>query len=110
MLNQIILVGRLVKTPEVIETESGKKMSYITLAIPRTFKNADGEYDTDFIDCVLWEVVAESTSEYCKQGDIVGVKGRVQSRMIEDEDGNNYKKMEVIAEKITFLSRKKEED
>lgn len=110
MLNQIILVGRLVKTPEVIETESGKKMSYITLAIPRTFKNADGEYDTDFIDCVLWEAVAESTSEYCKQGDIVGVKGRVQSRMIEDEDGNNYKKMEVIAEKITFLSSKKEED
>lgn len=108
MLNQIILVGRLVKTPEVIETESGKKMSYITLAIPRTFKNADGEYDTDFIDCVLWEVVAESTSEYCKQGDIVGVKGRVQSRLI--EDGNNYKKMEVIAEKITFLSSKKEED
>ena len=110
MLNQIILVGRLVKTPEVIETESGKKMSYITLAIPRTFKNDDGEYDTDFIDCVLWEVVAESTSEYCKQGDIVGVKGRVQSRMTEDEDGNNYKKMEVIAEKITFLSSKKEED
>lgn len=108
MLNQIILVVRLVKTPEVIETESGKKMSYITLAIPRTFKNADGEYDTDFIDCVLWEVVAESTSEYCKQGDIVGVKGRVQSRMIEDEDGNNYKKMEVIAEKITFLSSKKD--
>ena len=84
MLNQIILVGRLVKTPEVIETESSKKMSSITLAIPRTFKNADGEYDTDFIDCVLWEVVAESTSEYCKQGDIIGVKGRVQSRMIED--------------------------
>ena len=110
MLNQIILVGRFVKTPEVTETESGKKMSYITLAIPRSFKNADGEYDTDFIDCVLWEAVAENTSEYCKQGDIVGVKGRVQSRMVEDEDGNNYKKMEIVAEKITFLSSKKEED
>lgn len=110
MLNQIILVGRLVKTPEVTETESGKKMSYITLAIPRSFKNADGEYDTDFIDCVLWEAVAESTSEYCKKGDIVGVKGRIQSRMVEDEDGNNYKKVEVIAEKLTFLSSKKEED
>ena len=110
MLNQIILVGRLVKSPEVTETESGKKMSYITLAIPRSFKNADGEYDTDFIDCVLWKAVAENTSEYCKQGDIVGVKGRVQSRMVEDEDGNNYKKMEVVAEKITFLSSKKEED
>ena len=110
MLNQIILVGRLVKSPEVTETESGKKMSYITLAIPRSFKKVDGEYDTDFIDCVLWEAVAENTSEYCKQGDIVGVKGRVQSRMVEDEDGNNYKKMEVVAEKITFLSSKKEED
>ncbi len=110
MLNQIILVGRLVKTPEVIETESGKKMSYITLAIPRTFKNADGEYDTDFIDCILWEVVAESTSEYCKKGDIVGVKGRIQSRMVEDEDGNNHKKIEVVAEKITFLSSKKEDE
>lgn len=110
MLNQIILVGRLVKSPEVTETESGKKMSYITLAIPRSFKNADGEYDTDFIDCVLWEAVAESTSEYCKKGDIVGVKGRIQSRMVEDEDGNNYKKVEVIAEKLTFLSSKKEED
>ena len=110
MLNQIILVGRLVKSPEVTETESGKKMSYITLAIPRSFKNADGEYDTDFIDCVLWEAVAESTSEYCKKGDIVGVKGRIQSRMVEDEDGNNYKKVEVIAEKLTFLSSKKEEE
>ena len=110
MLNQIILVGRLVKTPEVIESDSGKKMSYITLAIPRSFKNADGEYETDFIDCVLWEVVAQNTAEYCLQGDIVGVKGRIQSRMLEDEDGNNYKKMEVVAEKVTFLSTKKEED
>ena len=110
MLNQIILVGRLVKSPEVTETESGKKMSYITLAIPRSFKNADGEYDTDFIDCVLWEVVAQNTANYCLQGDIVGVKGRIQSRMLEDEDGNNYKKMEVVAEKVTFLSTKKEED
>ena len=110
MLNQIVLVGRLVKMPEVITTESGKSMAYLTLAIPRTFKNADGEYDTDFIDCVLWNTVAETTSEYCKQGDLIGIKGRVQSRMVEDEDGNNYKKIEIIAEKVTFLSSKKEEE
>lgn len=110
MLNQIVLVGRLVKSPEVIETESGKSMTYLTLAIPRSFKNADGEYDTDFIDCVLWNTVAETTSEYCKQGDLIGIKGRVQSRMVEDEDGNNYKKIEIVAEKVTFLSSKKEED
>lgn len=109
-MNQIILVGRLVKTPEVVTTESGKNMSYITLAIPRSYKNENGEYDTDFLDCVLWNSVAENTSEYCKQGDVIGVKGRVQSRMIEDEEGNNYKKTEIIAEKVTFLSSKKEEE
>ena len=109
-MNQIILVGRLVKTPEVVTTESGKNMSYITLAIPRSYKNENGEYDTDFLDCVLWNSVAENTSEYCKQGDVIGVKGRVQSCMIEDEDGNNYKKIEIVAEKVTFLSSKKEEE
>lgn len=110
MLNQIILVGRLVDTPEVITTDSGKNMTYITLAIPRSFKNADGEYEVDFIDCVLWSVVAENTSEYCKKGDVIGVKGRLQTRMLEDEEGNNYKKMEVVAEKVTFLSSKKEDE
>ena len=110
MLNQIVLVGRLVKMPEVITTESGKSMAYLTLAIPRTFKNSAGEYDTDFIDCVLWNTVAETTSEYCKQGDLIGIKGRVQSRMVEDEDGNNYKKIEIVAEKVTFLSSKKKEE
>lgn len=81
-MNQIILVGRLVKTPEVVTTESDKNMSYITLAIPRSYKNENGEYDIDFLDCVLWNSVAENTSEYCKQGDVIGVRGRVQSRMV----------------------------
>ena len=109
MLNQIVLVGRLVKTPEVISTESGKSMTYLTLAIPRSFKNADGEYDTDFIDCVLWNTVAESASEYCRKGDIRGVKGRIQSCIVENAKGKNYNKIEVVAERVTFLSSKKEE-
>ena len=110
MLNQTIIVGRLVKDPELKVTDTGKKVTKITLAVPRAFKNANGEYDTDFIDCVLWNTVAETTSEYCKQGDLIGIKGRVQSRMIEDKDGNNYKKIEIVAEKVTFLSSKKEEE
>ncbi|MCI7559405.1 MAG: single-stranded DNA-binding protein [Clostridium sp.] len=110
MLNQVVIAGRLTGDPVVEEVEGGKKVSSITVAVPRSYKNVDGTYDTDFIKCTLWGGIAENTAEYCKKGDIVGVKGRVQSRMIEDEDGNNYKKMEVIAEKITFLSSKKEED
>lgn len=100
MLNQIILVGRLVSDPEINETENGK-VCKITLAIPRSFKNENGEYDTDFVPCTLWKAVAENTKEYCKKGDIVGVKGRIQSN-----DG----KIEVIAEKVTFLTSKKSEE
>lgn len=104
MLNQIVLVGRLVRTPELKVTDNGKKTSVITLAVPRNYKNQDGQYDTDFLECVLWTGIAENTAEYCKTGDMIGVKGRVQSRVIEKEDGTKRKKTEIVAEKVTFLS------
>ena len=106
MLNQIVLVGRLVKDPEIIESEDGKKRAYVTLAIPRSFKNADGEYESDFINCTLWDAIAKSTTDYCKKGDIVGVKGRLQSSTLEKEDGEKQFRMDVIAERVTFLSNK----
>ena len=59
MLNQTVIVGRLVKNPELNQTENGKKVTNITLAVPRSYKNINGEYDTDFISCVLWEGIAE---------------------------------------------------
>lgn len=108
MLNQVVLVGRITKDIEVKEVDD-KKVSNITLAIPRSFKNADGEYETDFVDCTLWNVVAQSTAEYCKKGDIVGVKGRMQSNSYEKEDGTKEFKLNVIAEKVTFLSQSKSE-
>lgn len=106
MLNQVVLVGRLVQDLQINKSEKGKKVATITLAIPRSFKNMEGNYDTDFINCVLWDSVAENTKEYCKKGDIVGVKGRVQSRVIE-KDEKRETIMEIIAEKVTFLSSKK---
>ncbi|NLA33660.1 MAG: single-stranded DNA-binding protein [Tenericutes bacterium] len=109
MLNQIVLVGRLVRNPEVYTTETGKKVTTITLAIPRSFKNINGEYETDFIDCILWENIAVSTSEYCSKGNIIGVKGRVQSRVIEREDKTKKYLVEVVAEKVTFLSTSKKD-
>ena len=104
MLNQVVLVGRLTRDPEVSKTESNKHYSHITLAVPRSFKNINGEYDTDFIDCVLWDSVAKSTSEYCHKGDIVGVKGRIQSETLEKEDGTRKHYINVVAERVTFLS------
>ena len=105
MLNNTVLVGRLVNDPELFETESGKKVTRITLAVPRSYKNVNGEYDTDYIGCKLWQGVAQSTTDYCKKGDLLGVKGRIQTSSYETEDGPRYI-TEVIAEKITFLSSK----
>lgn len=109
MLNQTVIVGRIVKDPELRETENGSKVTNITLAVPRSFKNSEGEYDTDFISCVLWKGIAESTSEYCKKGDLVGVKGRIQTRNIELQDDIKRNIVEVVAEKVTFLSSKNKE-
>ena len=69
----------------------------------------DGEYETDFLDCTLWQAVAESTVEYCKKGDIVGVRGRLQSSTYE-KDGERKYATEVIAEKVTFLTNKRPEE
>ena len=110
MLNQIVIVGRLTSNPEVVKFEEGKEKSQITLAVPRSYKNVDGEYDTDFVDCVLWGPVATNTAEYCKKGDIVGVKGRIQTNNYETETGEKRKSTQIVAEKVTFLSSKKEDD
>lgn len=109
MLNQIILVGRLTRDIAVHKSENGIKVATISLAIPRSFKNSEGSYDTDFIDCVAFDNIAENTSEYCSKGDIVGIKGRVQSRVIETEEVKETV-MEIIAEKVTFLSSHTKEE
>ena len=101
MLNQIVLVGRLVQDLEIKELENGKKVSEITLAVKRSYKNSDGIYETDVIPCIIWNEMAENAAEFCKKGDIVGIKGKLQ-RLSGSE-------LQVIAEKVTFLSSKKED-
>lgn len=104
MMNQTILVGRLVDKPILEESENGRKVSTIVLAVSRYYKNDEGVYETDFIPVSLVGQVAESTAEYCNKGDIVGIKGRL-ARL----SGND---LQVVAEKVTFLSscRKEYED
>lgn len=107
-MNQAIFVGRIVAEPSLETTESGATVSNITVAVPRPYKNEEGVYETDFIDCTLWNSVAERTAEYCKKGDVIGVKGRVQTNITEKE-GEKRKFMNIIAEKITFLSSRQKE-
>ena len=104
MLNQIVLVGRIVRDVEKKEVD-GKTYAELELAVPRSYKNADGEYETDFVDCLLWGGIADNVIDYCKKGDLVGVKGRLQTEIVGD-----HKTTTVIAEKVTFLSSTKEKD
>lgn len=109
MLNQVVLVGRLTQDPSVEETENGYKRTVVNLAVNRGFKNVDGIYETDFIRCILWNGVAENTSTYCHKGDIIGVKGRIQTSSYE-KDGETKYAIDVIAEKVVFLSSKKADE
>ncbi len=111
MLNQVILVGRLVYDPELRTTEDGKKVTTITLALQRNFKSAEsGTYDTDFIRCTLWSGIAENTVQYCKKGSTVGVKARLAQRFYEIDDERSFSYPEVIAEKITFINTKQAQE
>ena len=108
-MNSVMLVGRLAHDIEVKKLESGKEVTKVALAVNRSYKNIDGTYDTDFIRCTLWNAIAETTCEYCKKGDVVGVKGRLQTSSYE-KDGEKVYSMDVIAEKVSFLSSKKADD
>ena len=111
MLNQVILVGRLVKDPEVKTTSDGKKVSHITLAVNRSYKNNEtGKYDTDFLYCTLWENVAQQTALYCKKGTIIGLKGRLITKSIEVETNKRISYPDLIAERVTFISNVKDHD
>ena len=110
MLNNTVIVGRIVRDLELKETENGNKVAQLTLAVPRSFKNMDGQYDTDYLPCVLWKGVAETTAEYCKKGDLVAIKGRLQTRNYETEDEIKHNIVEVVAEKVTFLSTKRADE
>ena len=105
MLNNVLLVGRLTENPEE-RTESSKTVVTIVVAIQRGFKNSEGLFVTDFIKCTLWNSIAPNAVEYLKKGDIVGIKGRIQTESYKTNKGITKYNTEVLAEKITFLSNK----
>lgn len=99
MNNQVFVIGRLALDPQKNESKENSGEVKITLAVPRSFKNNNGEYETDFISCILLGTIGKTTLEYCLKGDLIGIKGRLQRLSTKDE-------MKVIAEKVTFLSGK----
>jgi single-strand DNA-binding protein len=98
MLNQITIMGRLTKDPELRRTGSGTAVASFTLAVDRDF----GEKETDFIECVAWKNTAEFVSKYFSKGRMAVVSGRLQIRGWTDKDGNKRKTAEVVADNVYF--------
>jgi single-strand DNA-binding protein len=105
MLNQVILIGHLVKDIELKILPSGKEVTSFSLAVQRNFKNQENEYDTDFINCVAFGNTAKLLSQYCFKGQLICVSGRLQIRSWESEQGRRYA-TEVIVNNIEVLEWK----
>lgn len=105
MLNNITLMGRIVRDPENRKTATGKSVTSFTLAVERDIKT-NGEKETDFIDCVAWNGTADLVAKYFTKGRMAVVRGRLQIRTWQDKDGNNRKAAEVIADSVYFGNSK----
>lgn len=106
MINQVIIVGRLTRDPEMKTTPEGTPVAHVTLAVSRHFRNHNGEIEADFIQCTLWRKMAENTAQYCRKGSVLGITGRIQTRNYDNQEGKRVYVTEVIADTVRFLSSK----
>lgn len=107
MINNVTLVGRLTRDVDLRYTQNGKAVASFGLAVNRPFKNANGEYEADFINCQAWGKTAENLANYMKKGNQVGVVGRIQTRNYENNEGKRVYVTEVVAEQVVFLESRK---
>ena len=106
MINRVVLVGRMTRDPELRRTSSGAAVTGFSLAINRNYQSASGEQQTDFINCVVWNKVAENVERYCSKGSLVGIEGRIQSRQYDVQDGTKRTVVEVVCDSVQFLETK----
>lgn len=105
-MNKFNGIGRLTKDAELTTTTNGVNVARFTIAINRKFKNADGDYEADFINCVAWRNTADLISKYTKKGDRIGVCGSVQTRSFDAQDGSKRYVTEIVVDEIEFLEKK----
>lgn len=107
MINNLTLVGRLTKDPDLKYTGNGTAVATFTLAVNRNFTNQSGERQADFINCVIWRKPAETLANYAKKGVLIGVTGRIQTRSYDNQQGQKVYVTEVIADNFQLLESKK---
>lgn len=103
MMNSVCLVGRTTKDLELKYTGNNIAVATFSLAVNRTFKDANGERETDFINCVIWRQQAENLANWAKKGALIGITGRIQTRSYENQQGQRVYVTEVVAENFQML-------
>ena len=105
-MNKAILIGRLTRDPELRTTPTGRNVCQFAIAVNRSFTNANGEREADFINCVVWDKQAENLARYQKKGNQIAIDGRIQTRNYDDKDGNKRYTMDVVGDNVQFLESK----
>ena len=108
MLNNVVIMGRLTRDPELRRTQGGTAVTSFTMAVDRDFKSQSGEKETDFIDVVAWRNTGEFAAKYLAKGRMAAVEGRIQVRDWQDKDGNRRKSVEVVADNVYFADSKRD--
>lgn len=107
-MNNVSLVGRITKDPELRYTPQNQAVTSFNLAVNRQFKNANGEREADFINCVIWRQQAENLANWAKKGALIGITGRIQTRNYENQQGQRVYVTEVVADSFQLLESRKE--
>lgn len=110
MINNVVLVGRLTKDPDLRYTSSGSAVATFTLAVSRSFTNQSGDREADFINCVIWRKPAETLANYTRKGSLIGVVGRIQTRNYENQQGQRVYVTEVVCDNFQMLESKNAND
>ena len=108
MINQVVLIGRLTRDPELKFTNNGSAVATFNLAVNRNFTNQSGEREADFVNCVIWRKPAETLANYAKKGTLIGVVGRIQTRNYENQQGQKVYVTEVVCDSFQLLEPKKD--
>lgn len=110
MINNVVLVGRLTKDPELRYTPSNQAVATFSLAVNRPFKNQNGEREADFINCVIWRQQAENLANWAKKGSPIGITGSIQTRNYKNQQGQRVYVTEVVADNFQLLEFNKQND
>lgn len=106
--NGVHIMGRITRDLELRHTQSGTAVCQFCVAVTRSFKDANGEYQSDFIDCVAWRNSAEFITKYFSKGAMIALDGELQTRNYTDKDGNKRKATELLVSSAAFTGEKRE--